>query len=240
MSQPVLELTGVDSGYGDVQVLNGIDIHVGDKEMICLVGPNGAGKSTVLKTAFGLLEPWEGSVLLNGEEIGGMAPEEIVREGVGYVPQTDNVFGTLSIDENLRMGGVARSGGLDDVLDTLYERFPLLQEKRTAKARTLSGGQRQVLAFARALVMEPDVLLIDEPSAGLAPNTAADVFNRVEQVNELGTAVVMVEQNARAGLNISDRGYVLDQGRVAHEGPADALMDDPEVSELYLGGTDYE
>jgi branched-chain amino acid transport system ATP-binding protein len=240
VSQPVLELTGVDSGYGDVQVLNGIDIHVGDKEMICLVGPNGAGKSTVLKTAFGLLEPWEGSVLLNGEEIGGMAPEEIVREGVGYVPQTDNVFGTLSIDENLRMGGVARSGGLDDVLDTLYERFPLLQEKRTAKARTLSGGQRQVLAFARALVMEPDVLLIDEPSAGLAPNTAADVFNRVEQVNELGTAVVMVEQNARAGLNISDRGYVLDQGRVAHEGPADALMDDPEVSELYLGGTDYE
>jgi len=240
VSQPVLELTGVDSGYGDVQVLNGIDIHVGYKEMICLVGPNGAGKSTVLKTAFGLLEPWEGSVLLNGEEIGGMAPEEIVREGVGYVPQTDNVFGTLSIDENLRMGGVARSGGLDDVLDTLYERFPLLQEKRTAKARTLSGGQRQVLAFARALVMEPDVLLIDEPSAGLAPNTAADVFNRVEQVNELGTAVVMVEQNARAGLNISDRGYVLDQGRVAHEGPADALMDDPEVSELYLGGTDYE
>jgi len=240
VSQPVLELTGVDSGYGDVQVLNGIDMHVDDEEMICLVGPNGAGKSTVLKTAFGLLEPWEGSVLLNNEEIGGMAPEEIVREGVGYVPQTDNVFGTLSIDENLRMGGVARSGGLDDVLDTLYERFPLLQEKRTAKARTLSGGQRQVLAFARALVMEPDVLLIDEPSAGLAPNTAADVFNRVEQVNELGTAVVMVEQNARAGLNISDRGYVLDQGRVAHEGPADALMDDPEVSELYLGGTDYE
>ena len=240
MSQPVLDIAGVDSGYGDVQVLNGIDVHVGSEEMICLVGPNGAGKSTVLKTAFGLLEPWAGSVLLDGEEIGGMAPEEIVREGVGYVPQTENVFGTLSIDENLRMGGVARSGGLDDVLDTLYERFPLLQEKRNAKARTLSGGQRQVLAFARALVMEPSVLLIDEPSAGLAPNTAADVFERVEQVNDLGTAVVMVEQNARAGLNISDRGYVLDQGRVAHEGPADALMDDPEVSELYLGGADYE
>lgn len=240
MSQPVLDIAGVDSGYGDVQVLNGIDVHVGPEEMICLVGPNGAGKSTVLKTAFGLLEPWAGSVLLDGEEIGGMAPEEIVREGVGYVPQTENVFGTLSIDENLRMGGVARSGGLEDVLDTLYERFPLLQEKRNAKARTLSGGQRQVLAFARALVMEPSVLLIDEPSAGLAPNTAADVFERVEQVNDLGTAVVMVEQNARAGLNISDRGYVLDQGRVAHEGPADALMDDPEVSELYLGGADYE
>ena len=240
MSQPVLALDGVDSGYGDVQVLKGVDVHVDPEEMICLVGPNGAGKSTVLKTAFGLLEPWEGSIRLNGAEIGGMAPEEIVREGVGYVPQTDNVFGTLSIDENLRMGGVARDSGLEEVLDTLYERFPLLQEKKKANARTLSGGQRQVLAFARALVMEPDVLLIDEPSAGLAPNTAADVFDRVEQVNDLGTAVVMVEQNARAGLGISDRGYVLDQGRVAHEGEAGALLDDPEVSELYLGGADYE
>ena len=240
MSQPVLALDGVDSGYGDVQVLKSVDVHVDPEEMICLVGPNGAGKSTVLKTAFGLLEPWEGSIRLNGAEIGGMAPEEIVREGVGYVPQTDNVFGTLSIDENLRMGGVARDSGLEEVLDTLYERFPLLQEKKKANARTLSGGQRQVLAFARALVMEPDVLLIDEPSAGLAPNTAADVFERVEQVNDLGTAVVMVEQNARAGLGISDRGYVLDQGRVAHEGEAGALLDDPEVSELYLGGADYE
>jgi len=239
MSEHVLAIDDVDSGYGDVQVLDGVSIHVDEGEMICLVGPNGAGKSTVLKTAFGLLHPWAGSVRLNGERIGGMAPEEIVREGIGYVPQTENVFSSLSIDENLRMGGVARGGQLQEVLDRLYERFPLLQERRTDKARTLSGGQRQVLAFARALVMEPDVLLIDEPSAGLAPNTAADVFERVERVNELGTAVVMVEQNARAGLDISDRGYVLDQGRVAHEGDADALLDDPEVSELYLGGADY-
>ena len=240
MSDHVLAVDEVDSGYGDVQVLDDVSIHVDTDEMICLVGPNGAGKSTVLKTAFGLLTPWSGSILLNGADIGGMAPEEIVREGVGYVPQTDNVFGSLSIEENLRMGGVAREGGLDDVLAQLYDRFPLLQEKRTSKARTLSGGQRQVLAFARALVMEPDVLLIDEPSAGLAPNTAADVFDRVERVNELGTAVVMVEQNARAGLDISDRGYVLDQGTVAYEGDASALLDDPEVSELYLGGADYE
>jgi branched-chain amino acid transport system ATP-binding protein len=239
-SEPVLAVDEVDSGYGDVQVLDGVSIHVEEQEMICLVGPNGAGKSTVLKTAFGLLEPWAGAIRLGGAEIGGMAPEDIVREGVGYVPQTENVFGSLSIDENLRMGGVAREDGLGETLDRLYERFPLLQEKRTAKARTLSGGQRQVLAFARALVMEPDVLLIDEPSAGLAPNTAADVFDRVERVNELGTSVVMVEQNARAGLDISDRGYVLDQGRVAHEGDAGALLDDPEVSELYLGGADYE
>lgn len=236
---PVLEVDAVDSGYGDVQVLENLSVHLDDGELVCLVGPNGAGKSTVLKTVFGLLTPWTGSVRLRGHDVGGMAPEDLVREGVGYVPQVENVFPSLSIDENLKMGGVARRSGTKAVIEELYERFPILEEKRDTRARTLSGGQRQVLAFARALVMEPDVLLIDEPSAGLAPNTAADVFERVSQVNDLGTAVLMVEQNARAGLGISDRGYVLDQGRVAHEGDAAELLDDPEVSELYLGGTDY-
>ncbi|MFB6178732.1 MAG: ABC transporter ATP-binding protein [Halorientalis sp.] len=231
----ILEADSVDSGYGDVQVLDDMSLQLGEEEIVCLVGPNGAGKSTVLKTIFGLLHPWEGSVTLAGQEIGGMDPEEIVREGVGYVPQVENVFGSMTIHENLRMGGVAREEGLKDVIDELYERFPLLQEKRTAKASTLSGGQRQVLAFARALVMEPDVLLIDEPSAGLAPNTAEEVFEDVVKVNELGTAILMVEQNARAGLGISDRGYVLDQGTVEFEGVADELLDDPEVSRLYLG-----
>jgi branched-chain amino acid transport system ATP-binding protein len=160
--------------------------------------------------------------------------------GVGYVPQVDNVFGSLTIDENLRMGGVARDSGLDGVVAELYDRFPILDEKRQAKARTLSGGQRQVLAFARALVMEPDVLLIDEPSAGLAPSIVEDVFDDVQTVNELGTAILMVEQNAREGLAISDRGYVLDQGTVAYEDDADGLLDNPEVSQLYLGGADYE
>lgn len=236
----ILEVDSIDSGYGDVQVLEDLTMHLNDGEVVCLVGPNGAGKSTVLKTIFGLLTPWEGSVTLRGEAIGGMAPEDIVREGVGYVPQIENVFGSLTIDENLKMGGVARKRGATEAIENLYERFPLLREKRSAKARTLSGGQRQVVAFARALVMEPDVLLIDEPSAGLAPNTAADIFDRVSQVNDLGTAILMVEQNARAGLGISDRGYVLDQGRVAYEGDASELLDDPEVSELYLGGADYE
>jgi branched-chain amino acid transport system ATP-binding protein len=165
-----------------------------------------------------------------------MAPEDIVREGIGYVPQTENVFGSLTIEENLKMGGVARSDDLEPVLDQLYDRFPLLVEKRKAKASTLSGGQRQVLAFARALVMEPDVLLIDEPSAGLAPNTADEVFADVQAVNDLGTAILMVEQNARKGLSISDYGYVLDQGTVAYEDEADGLLDNPEVSRLYLGG----
>jgi branched-chain amino acid transport system ATP-binding protein len=236
MSEHVLELTNVDSGYGEVQVLDDLSLHLDAGEIVCLIGPNGAGKSTVLKTAFGMLTPWEGTVSYHGDEIGGMAPEDIVREGIGFVPQTDNVFGSLTIDENLRMGGVARSSGLDDVIGRLYERFPLLDEKRAANARTLSGGQRQVLAFARALVMEPDVLLIDEPSAGLAPNTADEVFGHVTAVNELDTAILMVEQNAKKGLGISDRGYVLDQGTVAYEDEAGQLLDNPEVSRLYLGG----
>jgi branched-chain amino acid transport system ATP-binding protein len=236
VSDHVLSLSSVDSGYGEVQVLDDLTMHLDAGEIVCLVGPNGAGKSTVLKTAFGLLTPWEGTVDFHGRDIGGMAPEDIVREGIGYVPQTDNVFGSLTIDENLRMGGVARSEGLGEVIAELYDRFPILDEKRSAKARTLSGGQRQVLAFARALVMEPDVLLIDEPSAGLAPNTADEVFEDVVAVNELDTAILMVEQNATKGLNISDRGYVLDQGTVAYEGTADGLLDNEEVSKLYLGG----
>ena len=235
MSNHVLDLRSVDSGYGEVQVLDDLSMHLDENEIVCLIGPNGAGKSTVLKTVFGLLSPWEGSVEYHGRDIGGMAPEDIVREGIGFVPQTDNVFGSLTVDENLRMGGVARDEGLEDVVGELYDRFDLLDEKRSAKARTLSGGQRQVLAFARALVMEPDVLLIDEPSAGLAPNTADDVFGHVQAVNELETAILMVEQNATKGLNISDRGYVLDQGTVRFEGAADGLLEDDEVSKLYLG-----
>ncbi|WP_436927869.1 ABC transporter ATP-binding protein [Halosimplex amylolyticum] len=236
MSDHVLELTSVDSGYGEVQVLDDLSMHLDETEIVCLIGPNGAGKSTVLKTVFGLLTPWNGTVAYHGRDIGGMAPEDIVREGIGFVPQTDNVFSSLTIDENLRMGGVAREEGLDEAIGQLYDRFELLDEKRAAKARTLSGGQRQVLAFARALVMEPDVLLIDEPSAGLAPNTADDVFGHVQAVNELDTAILMVEQNATKGLAISDRGYVLDQGTVRFEGPADGLLEDDQVSKLYLGG----
>ncbi|MCL9817407.1 ABC transporter ATP-binding protein [Natronocalculus amylovorans] len=232
----VLTLRDVDSGYGEVQVLNDLSLHLNDGEIVCLIGPNGAGKSTVLKTAFGLLSPWNGSVLLNDEEIGGIEPADLVRKGVGYVPQTENVFPSLTIEENLRMGGVARKDGVDKRIDELYERFPILLEKQDTKARTLSGGQRQVLAFSRALMMDPAVLLIDEPSAGLAPSIVEDVFNNVQTVNDLGTSILMVEQNAKEGLSISDRGYVLDQGTVRYEDAADELLDNPEVSRLYLGG----
>jgi len=229
-------MNGVDSGYGEMQVLDDLNLHVEDGEIVCLIGPNGAGKSTVLRTAFGLNEPWSGEVYFRDEAIGGTAPADLVRKGLGFVPQTDNVFGSLTVEENLRMGGVAREEGLEEVLDGLYDRFPLLQEKRSAKANTLSGGQRQVLAFSRALVMEPEVLFIDEPSAGLAPSIVEDVFENVQSVNEFGTSILMVEQNAREGLSISDRGYVLDQGTVRFEGDADTLLDSEDVSKLYLGG----
>jgi len=232
----VLEVEDVTSGYGDVEVLHDLSMHLLDDEIVCMIGPNGAGKSTVLKTVFGLLRPWSGAVSLLGEDISGLAPEDVVREGVGYVPQTENVFGSLSVEENLRMGGVSAATDVDGTIQQLYDRFPLLAEKRSEKARTLSGGQQQILAFARALMTDPDVLLIDEPSAGLAPDTAEDVFERVERINEDGTAILMVEQNAVAGLGISDRGYVLDQGTVRYEGDAGSLVEDPEVAELYLGG----
>ena len=232
----VLAVEEITSGYGDVEVLHDLSMRLFDEEIVCMIGPNGAGKSTVLKTVFGLLQPWSGGIRLLGEDVSGMAPEDVVRRGVGYVPQIDNVFGSLSVEENLRMGGVSAGGDVDGKIRDLYERFPLLDEKSSERARTLSGGQQQILAFARALMTEPHVLLIDEPSAGLAPDTAEDVFERVERINEAGTAIMMVEQNAVAGLGISDRGYVLDQGTVRYEGEADSLVDDPEVAELYLGG----
>ncbi|UWG47445.1 ABC-type branched-chain amino acid transport system, ATPase component [Halanaeroarchaeum sp. HSR-CO] len=232
----VLELVDVEGGYGEVKVLEDVSMHLDDGEVVCLIGPNGAGKSTVLRAIFGLIKPWSGTVRFQGGEITGMEPEDVVREGIGYVPQIQNVFGSLSVDENLRMGGVARTDDIDPIIESLYDRFEILRNKKGSTAGSLSGGQQQVLAFARALVMEPDVLLIDEPSAGLAPNTAQEVFDHVEAVNELGTSILMVEQNARQGLSISDRGYVLDQGTVEFEDDADELLENPEVGKLYLGG----
>lgn len=255
----VLELEGVDSGYGEMQVLYDVSMELDEAEIVCLIGPNGAGKSTVLRTVFGMLEPWTGSVRYHDRDIGGMPPEDIVRLGIGYVPQTENVFSSLTVEENLRMGGVTRPRGgsitdkvvhrvpflgdgmaggddLDSIIAELYDRFAFLREKRRTKARDLSGGQRQVLALARALVTEPDILLIDEPSAGLAPNTAEEVFDDIETVNEMGTALMLVEQNATEGLRIADRGYVLDQGSVQFVDEADQLLENDEVVQLYLGG----
>ncbi|SDK57111.1 ABC transporter ATP-binding protein [Natronorubrum texcoconense] len=232
----VLDIDQVDSGYGDLQILHDVSMHLEEDEIVCIIGPNGAGKSTAIKTIFGLVQPWTGAITLRGTEISGQMPEDIVRQGISYVPQTDNVFSTLTVEENLEIGGVTVSDESTEMIEKLYDRFPILEEKRSKKARTLSGGQRQILAFSRALMVDPDVLLIDEPSAGLAPSLVQDVFENVKQINSLGTSVLMVEQNARAGLNISDRGYVLAQGQVKYEDDAQAILENPEIGELYLGG----
>lgn len=228
-------MVDVDSGYGDLQILTDVSMELAEGEIVCIIGPNGAGKSTAIKTIFGLVQPWNGRITLRDEEISGLLPEDIVRKGVSYVPQTDNVFGSLTIEENLEIGGVTVDG-TEETIETLFERFPVLEEKRADKARTLSGGQRQLLAFSRALMVDPDVLLIDEPSAGLAPSLVSDVFGNIREINDLGTSILMVEQNARAGLEVSDRGIVLAQGQVKYEDDADTLLDNPEVNELYLGG----
>ena len=232
----ILDIADVDSGYGDLQILNDVSMHLEEDEIVCIIGPNGAGKSTAIKTIFGLVQPWNGTITLRDTDISGLLPEDIVRKGISYVPQTNNVFGALTVEENLEIGGVTADEGSDEMIAELFDRFPVLEEKRSEKARTLSGGQRQLLAFSRALMIDPDVLLIDEPSAGLAPSLVQDVFDNVQKINDLGTAVLMVEQNARAGLDISDRGYVLAQGEVRYEDDAADLLANPEIRELYLGG----
>ncbi len=226
----------VVAGYlPEVDILNGVSIDVGEGEIVTIVGPNGAGKSTLVKTIFGVLTPREGSVRFGETELAGRKPHEITRRGLSYVPQVDNVFPTLTVEENLEMGSFDRSGMKDQVA-RMYELFPRLGERRTQPAGTMSGGERQMVAMARALMPDPTVLLLDEPSAGLAPGFVDAIFEKVEEINGEGVTILMVEQNARRALQMSNRGYVLDLGRDRFEGPGRDLLDDPKVAELYLGG----
>jgi ABC-type branched-subunit amino acid transport system ATPase component len=227
----------VVAGYvSEVDVLSGVSMQVHDGEIATVIGPNGAGKSTLIKTIFGLLRPRRGRVVFAGEDIAGHKPHTITRLGLSYVPQLDNVFPTLTVEENLEMGSLnrARTG---DQMDRMYELFPRLGERRRQAAGTMSGGERQMVAMARALMPEPRVLLLDEPSAGLAPAFVEAIFQKIEDINRAGVTIVMVEQNARRALAMSDRGYVLDLGSNRFEGPGRELLEDPKVAELYLGGT---
>jgi len=224
----------VETGYGDLQVLFGVDIDVRDDEIVLVFGPNGAGKSTLLEALCKLRPLWEGRVTVDGRDVSGREPEEMIDQGVCYVPQTANVFPNLTVDENLDVGGI-RATDPDARRATLFELFPRLRERRTQRAETLSGGERQMLAMARALMPEPDVLLVDEPSAGLSPQLADRAFEHIGRVREAGTAVLLVEQKVRTGLSVADRGYVLDAGETRFEGPADALSDSDRVRDLYLG-----
>jgi ABC-type branched-subunit amino acid transport system ATPase component len=233
----VLQTEGLVAGYvPEVDILSGVDMRVADGEIVTIVGPNGAGKSTLIKSIFGLLPPREGKVTLRGEDLTGQAPHLITRRGMSYVPQLDNIFQSLTVEENLEMGALERSTARER-MNVIYELFPRLGERRTQAAGTMSGGERQMLAMGRALMPEPSVLLLDEPSAGLAPAFVEAIFEKVEEVNKAGVTIVMVEQNARRALAMSDRGYVLDLGTNRFEGPGKELLDDPKVAELYLGGT---
>jgi neutral amino acid transport system ATP-binding protein len=225
------------AGYvPEVDVLNGVTFAVREGEIATLVGPNGAGKSTLIKAIFGLVRPRRGRVLLRGEELTGLEPHSIARRGMGYVPQLDNVFPSLTVEENLEMGSLVRSRTRERIA-AMYELFPRLGERRTQAAGTMSGGERQMLAMARALMPDPQVLLLDEPSAGLAPAFVEAIFKQIEDINRAGVTLVMVEQNARRALAMSDRGYVLDLGQNRFEGSGRELLEDPKVAELYLGGT---
>ena len=237
-AKPVLlETTDLVAGYvPEVDILNGVSVKVREGEIVTIVGPNGAGKSTLIKTIFGLLEPRSGRVEFRGEDIGGHKPHTITRLGLSYVPQLDNVFPSLTVEENLEMGSLDRSR-TDEQIARMYELFPRLGERRAQPAGTMSGGERQMVAMARALMPDPQVLLLDEPSAGLAPAFVDAIFEKTEEINRAGVTIVMVEQNARRALAMSDRGYVLDLGADRFEGPGQQLLDDPKVAELYLGGT---
>jgi len=231
-----LEVEDLEAGYGEALVLRGVSLRAAPGELVAIIGPNGAGKSTLLKVVYGLLGARRGAVRYEGEEVTGTRPEQLTRLGLNYVPQLGNVFPSLSIAENLLIGASslprpARRSAVDE----LYERFPALAERRRQRAGTLSGGQRKLLAVARALATRPRTLLLDEPSAGLSPQAVQLVFDKLQEVNAAGIAIVMVEQNARRALALADRGYVLDMGRNAYEGEGRALLNDPKVAELYLG-----
>jgi branched-chain amino acid transport system ATP-binding protein len=232
----LLEARDVVAGYlPGIDILNRCSIDVADGELVGIIGPNGAGKSTLLKAVFGLVPVRSGTVTLRGDDITRLRAHELVRRGVGYVPQARNVFPMLTVDDNLRMGSYLQPRVFAARRDELIALLPRLGERLHQRAGVLSGGERQMLAMARALMMQPSVLLLDEPSAGLSPLMQDDVFDRIAGINEAGVSVLMVEQNARRCLEIAHRGYVLDQGRNAHEGTGDALLADPKVIELYLG-----
>jgi neutral amino acid transport system ATP-binding protein len=232
----VLRTEQVIAGYvREVDILNGVTVTVGRGEIVTVVGPNGAGKSTLIKTIFGLLKPREGRIVLEDEDITGAKPHTITRRGMNYVPQLDNVFPSLTVEENLEVGSLDRSR-TGDQIQRMYELFPRLGERRRQSAGTMSGGERQMVAMARALMTDPQVLLLDEPSAGLAPAFVEAIFEKIADVNRAGVTIVMVEQNARRALAMSQRGYVLDLGKNAFEGRGDELLSDEKVAALYLGG----
>jgi ABC-type branched-subunit amino acid transport system ATPase component len=240
LAETVIETRSLASGYGKLQILFGIDIILKEGELVTIIGPNGSGKSTFIKSVIGLVPPWSGEVIINNKtDVVGMKPYEIVKSGIliNYVPQVNNVFPTLSVKENLHLGSLPlkNKDSVPDDLKQTYELFPKLKERMNQKAALLSGGERQMLALGRALMAKPKILLLDEPTAALAPVLADEIFSKILELKDLGISILLVEQRATRALNISDRGYVFVTGKIAYEGPAKDLVGNTKVAELYLG-----
>lgn len=232
----LLSLSSVVAGYGRVPILTGVDVAIGPADIGVIVGPNGAGKSTALKAVFGLLTVSGGSISFEDHDITNMRSDKLVPLGLSYVPQERNIFPTMSVVENLQMGAFTRDDDFNPTIESVFEMFPPLREKRRQRAGELSGGQRQMVAIGRALMSEPRLLLLDEPSAGLSPRYVLEIFERIVEINKQGVAVLMVEQNARQALEIADLGFVLANGRNHVTGTGAELIADPEVAKSFLGG----
>ena len=231
----ILQVEEVVSGYTDINILNGVSIHIEKGEIVSIIGPNGAGKSTLLKTIIGMLKPRSGSIFFDGWDIAGMTTHNIVARGMGFVPQEKNTFPSLTVMENLEMGAFLKRE-MGDVLEEVFDIFPVLRDKKHQRATTLSGGEIKMLAMGRAMMPEPKVLLLDEPTAGLSPKLREVVFEKIMDINSTGTTILMVEQNAKKALSISHRGYVLEMGENRFEGEGSSLLEDENVLKLYLGG----
>ena len=235
MSKSILECNGIAAGYvKGLNILQGVDLVVHEGEIVSIIGPNGAGKSTLLKAIMNLIRVSAGRFYINGIEKTNISTHKIVLEGIGYVPQVENVFPSLTIEENLEIGAWSVSNKKES-LKNIYSTFPMLSDRKKDKAGNLSGGQRQILALARALITSPNLLLLDEPSAGLSPVAIGEVFDSIKEINDSGVSILLVEQNAKRALAFSDRGYVLDQGRNAYQGRGEELLNDSRVIDLYLG-----
>lgn len=232
----LLEAKRITAGYGETEILHRVFVKVNQGEIVSIIGPNGAGKSTLLKTILGLLKPREGKVILEAEDITGLAPDRIVRKGICYVPQTDNVFASLTVEENLEMGAFIRKDNYQNRIQEIYTIFPDIEERRKDRAGKLSGGQRQMVAIGRALMLEPKIILLDEPSASLAPKLVRLIFEKITEINQSGVGILMVEQNIREALRIADQAYVLAMGRNRFHDTGQALLNNQEVGKLYLGG----
>ncbi len=232
----ILHAEGIRSGYGDVEIVHDVSVALEEGELVAIIGPNGAGKSTLLKTIFGLLRPMAGRILYRDRDITAKEPDKLVRMGLAYVPQMDNVFPSLTVRENLEMGAYAREDDPSSRVAEVLDMFPNLKAKPKVKARNLSGGEKQMLALGKTLMLDPDVMLIDEPSAGLAPGLVEMVLEKIREINRAGTSIVIVEQNARKALAMANRGYVMDMGKTRYEGTGETLLADPRVGQMYLGG----